>query len=106
MKTLSELTARKRCAMYNELSHMTPYYLTPDLRRPLDLEGEILFHKRNVYLLALTFDHILICTDNIAGFHTIRIRGYFVESHHLRLASQTGGCWHHRFLWVGLGSRN
>lgn len=47
---------------------MTPYYLTPDLNCPPEMENELLFHKRNIYLLALTFDHILICTDNIAAF--------------------------------------
>jgi hypothetical protein len=68
VRSLGDLLTHKRYATYNELSHMTPYYLTPDLHRPLDLESELLFHKRNIYLPALTFDHIVICTDNIAAF--------------------------------------
>lgn len=68
MEDLSQIANQKRCVIYNELSHITPYYLTPDQARPLDLETEIRFHKRNFYFLALTFDHILICTDNLGAF--------------------------------------
>lgn len=68
MKTIGELSERKSCAIYNELGHMTPYYLTVDFDQQVDEESELLFHKRNIYLLALTFHHVLICTDNLSAF--------------------------------------
>lgn len=66
MKSLIEVTKNYKCAIYNDLSHITPYYLNPDF--DMNLDNEIRYHKRNLYLLSLSFEKILINTDNIAAF--------------------------------------
>lgn len=66
--TLGELAATERCAIYNDLSHMNPRYLTPQRYEPAFHDEEVLFHKRNLLLLSLYFDKIVICTDNLLAF--------------------------------------
>ena len=68
MLALSELAVSERCAIYNDLSHMNPRYLTPQRYDALFHEEEILYHKRNLILLSLYFDKIIICTDNLLAF--------------------------------------
>lgn len=68
MLALSELAASERCAIYNDLSHMNPRYLTPQRYDALFHEEEILYHKRNLILLSLYFDRIIVCTDNLLAF--------------------------------------
>lgn len=68
LQTQSQLSHLCRCAIYNELSHMTPYYLSPSSPRLATLSTEVEFHKRNIYLLSLYFDKILVCTDNLVNF--------------------------------------
>jgi hypothetical protein len=65
---LEELTARHLCAIYNDLSHINPRYLTPQKYEQTFHDDEVLYHKRNLMLLSLYFDKILICTDNILAF--------------------------------------
>lgn len=63
-----ELARKERCALYNELSRMTPYYLNMTQCEKLCPEREMLFHLRNLKLLSLYFDRILIPIENILAF--------------------------------------
>ncbi|MBV8131366.1 MAG: hypothetical protein JO282_02475 [Alphaproteobacteria bacterium] len=47
---------------------MNPLYLTPEVHPRIFDDAEVLYHKRNLFLLALYFDKIIICTDNILAF--------------------------------------
>jgi hypothetical protein len=58
----------ERCALYNELSHMTPYYLSCDHPEKLNINAEVLFHIKNIKLLSLYFDKIFIPLENILAF--------------------------------------
>jgi hypothetical protein len=66
--SLEELSSRARCAIYNDLSHMNPRYLTPQQYEPTFHDEEVLYHKKNLFLLSLYFDKIIICTDNVLAF--------------------------------------
>src|SRR4051812_15962898 len=66
--SLNELARSRRCAVYNDLGHISPYYLTPQRYPRLFFESEILFHKRNLLLLSLLFDHVIVPTDNLLAF--------------------------------------
>lgn len=66
--SLNELARNRRCAVYNDLGHISPYYLTPQRYPRLFFESEILFHKRNLLLLSLLFDHVIVPTDNLLAF--------------------------------------
>lgn len=68
MPTLNELARHTACAIYNDLSHMNPRYLTPQRYPQTFRDEELLYHKRNLLLLSLYFDKIIICTDNISAF--------------------------------------
>lgn len=65
---LEELAANETCAIYNDLSHINPRYLTPQNYEPTFQDEEVLYHKKNLTLLSLYFDRIIICTDNILAF--------------------------------------
>lgn len=65
---LDILVANETCAIYNDLSHINPRYLTPQKYEPAFHDEEVLYHKRNLILLSLYFDKIIICTDNILAF--------------------------------------
>jgi hypothetical protein len=65
---LEELTARSTCAIYNDLSHINPRYLTPQNYERTFHDEEVLYHKKNLILLSLYFDKIIICTDNLLAF--------------------------------------
>ncbi|MEI7606123.1 MAG: hypothetical protein WCJ64_01940 [Rhodospirillaceae bacterium] len=55
--------------MYNDLGHLEPHYLARNFSDNSYEEcDEIAFHKANIYLLSLQFDHILICLDNVLSF--------------------------------------
>ncbi len=62
------LARNERCALYNELSHMTPYYLDSSQCDKLCPEKEKLYHIRNLKLLSLYFDRILIPIENVLAF--------------------------------------
>ncbi|MBB4634091.1 hypothetical protein [Longimicrobium terrae] len=66
--SLEELSIHARCAIYNDLSHMNPRYLTPQQYEPTFHDEEVLYHKKNLFLLSLYFDKIIICTDNVLAF--------------------------------------
>ncbi len=66
--SLKDLATRETCAIYNDLSHINPRYLTPQRYNSSFLEEEVLYHKKNLILLSLYFDKIIICTDNILAF--------------------------------------
>ena len=66
--SLGDLAVRETCAVYNDLSHMNPRYLTARSYGSTYHDEEVLYHKRNLILLSLYFDRILICTDNISAF--------------------------------------
>lgn len=66
--TLGQLASEARCAIYNDLSHMNPMYLTPQRYAQTFHEEELLYHKRNLILLSLYFDKIVICVDNLLAF--------------------------------------
>lgn len=68
LSSLDELAAKETCAIYNDLSHINPRYLTPQNYEPAFHDEEVLYHKRNLILLSLYFDKIVICTDNILAF--------------------------------------
>lgn len=72
MKTMGDsllsLAHRHKCVFYNDLSHMNPIYASPGNVVSIVKEDEIIFHRRNIFLLALYFEHIIICTDNILAF--------------------------------------
>lgn len=63
-----QIAARKRCALYNELSHMTPYYLYDDNSWKFNLEREVKFHLNVLTLLSLYFDYIFIPIENLCSF--------------------------------------
>ena len=65
---LNELTAKETCAIYNDLSHINPRYLTPQKYEPAFFDEEVLYHKKNLILLSLYFDKIIVLTDNILAF--------------------------------------
>jgi hypothetical protein len=65
---LEELSVKEKCAIYNDLSHINPRYLTPQRYEPAFHDEEVLYHKKNLTLLSLYFDKIIICTDNILAF--------------------------------------
>jgi hypothetical protein len=65
---IDKLTTSEKCAIYNDLSHINPLYLTPQNYKQKFYDDEILYHKRNLMLLSLYFDKIIICTDNILAF--------------------------------------
>lgn len=66
--TLGDFANTATCAIYNDLSHMNPRYLTPQRYDAMFHEEEVLYHKRNLLLLSLYFDNIIICTDNLLAF--------------------------------------
>lgn len=66
--SLNELASGSTCAIYNDLSHINPRYLTPQRYERSFHDEEVLFHKKNLILLSLYFDKIIICTDNILAF--------------------------------------
>jgi len=66
--TLGELATSKTCAIYNDLSHINPRYLSPQYYESAFHDEEVLYHKKNLILLSLYFDKIIICTDNILAF--------------------------------------
>lgn len=66
--SLDKLTTRETCAIYNDLSHINPRYLTPQIYESAFHDEEVLYHKKNLILLSLYFDKIIICTDNILAF--------------------------------------
>lgn len=66
--SLDELATSQTCAIYNDLSHINPRYLTPQKYEPTFHDEEVLYHKKNLLLLSLYFDKIIICTDNILAF--------------------------------------
>ena len=66
--SIEKLTARSACAIYNDLSHINPRYLTPQSYERTFHDEEVLYHKKNLILLSLYFDHIIICTDNLLAF--------------------------------------
>jgi len=68
LSSLDELAADRTCAIYNDLSHINPRYLTPQYYEPTFHDEEVLYHKRNLILLSLYFDKIIICTDNLLAF--------------------------------------
>jgi hypothetical protein len=68
LSSLDELATSETCAIYNDLSHINPRYLTPQNYEPTFHDEEVLYHKRNLILLSLYFDKIIICTDNILAF--------------------------------------
>jgi hypothetical protein len=65
---IDELTTSEKCAIYNDLSHINPLYLTPQNYKLKFHDDEVLYHKKNLILLSLYFDKIVICTDNILAF--------------------------------------
>ena len=65
---LNELNAKETCAIYNDLSHINPRYLTPQKYEPAFFDQEVLYHKKNLILLSLYFDKIVVLTDNILAF--------------------------------------
>lgn len=65
---LDDLAEIETCAIYNDLSHINPRYLTPQKYDPSFHDEEVLYHKKNLILLSLYFDKIIICTDNILAF--------------------------------------
>jgi hypothetical protein len=65
---LSEVTSQKRAVLYDELSHMNPRYANPLLQESLNIEQQIAYHERNLILLSLYFDYIVILTGNILNF--------------------------------------
>lgn len=66
--SLNELARGATCAIYNDLSHINPRYLTPQRYERAFHDEEVLYHKKNLILLSLYFDKIIICTDNILAF--------------------------------------
>lgn len=65
---LSEVTSRKRAVLYDELSHMNPRYASPLLQEHINIEQEVVYHERNLILLSLYFDYIVVLTGNILNF--------------------------------------
>jgi hypothetical protein len=65
---IDELAANEKCAIYNDLSHINPLYLTPQNYKRMFHDDEVLYHKKILMLLSLYFDRIIICTDNILAF--------------------------------------
>lgn len=65
---LDQLTAKETCAIYNDLSHINPRYLTPQKYEQSFYDEEVIYHKKNLILLSLYFDKIIVCTDNILAF--------------------------------------
>lgn len=68
---VNSLSLRKKCVFYNDLGHMNPIYLSKSIN-DIHIQDELIYHKRNIYLLALQFEHILICTDNIMSFSNFK----------------------------------
>jgi hypothetical protein len=65
----------QRSVFYDELSNMNPVYAVPSGGEALwPLEVERRYHLRNLRLLSLYFDHIVIMTGNLLNFtnHTTR----------------------------------
>ncbi len=65
---VNALSKYKRCVFYNDLSHMNPRYLSASSLSSICVEDEAEYHKKNIYLLLLQFDNVLLCTDNILSF--------------------------------------
>ena len=65
---LDDLATQETCAIYNDLSHINPRYLTARAYEGAFHDEEVLYHKRSILLLTLFFDRIVICTDNILAF--------------------------------------
>lgn len=61
-----------RAALYNEISHMTPYYWTMADSAGIDVHKETIFHIRNIKLLSLYFDRIFIPIENLLAFANSR----------------------------------
>lgn len=65
--TLGELAGESTCAIYNDLSHMNPRYLTPAHYPAFYQDEELNYHKRNLILLSLFFDKIIISIENLTS---------------------------------------
>jgi len=68
LTSLDKLAKSETCAIYNDLSHINPRYLTPQKYDQTFQDEEVLYHRKNLVLLSLYFDKIIICTDNILAF--------------------------------------
>ncbi|WP_162901318.1 hypothetical protein [Breoghania sp. L-A4] len=65
---MTDHIAGRKCALYNELSHMTPYYLHHASPEEINAKSEAIFHLNNIKLLCLYFDKIFIPIENILSF--------------------------------------
>ena len=67
---ITEVPKGERYAIYNELSHMTPYYLSNENGgiEDINIRHEARFHINNMKLMSLYFDKILIPIENIISF--------------------------------------
>lgn len=65
---LGQLATSSKCAIYNELSHLNPRYLTPQRYPNLFQEQETSYHRRNLVLLSLYFDKVIVSIENLLGF--------------------------------------
>lgn len=65
---LAQLATSFKCAIYNELSHLNPRYLTPQRYSDLFQDQETSYHRRNLVLLSLYFDKVIVSIENLLGF--------------------------------------
>jgi len=72
LQHITDIARNNRCALYNELSHMTPYYLVANNPERINITSEVVFHINNLKLMSLYFDCILIPIENLLAFANIR----------------------------------
>ena len=93
MRSVTDLATQKQIVFYDELSNFNPLYAYPEQESLLSLELEVRYHIRNLRLLSIYFDHIIIMMGNILNFtnHTTKtIVVGVMEDHFFRSLADEG----------------
>lgn len=103
-ESLITWSVTQRCVFYDELSNMNPVYAVPTGGSSLwPLEVERRYHLRNLRLLSLYFDHIVIMTGNLLNFTNYTTRSIVLEVTSDRLFSSF--CQAGVIIFCGWGTR-
>lgn len=91
--SITDKVSGRKSALYNELSHMTPYYLHHSSPEEINIKGEAVFHLNSIKLLSLYFDTVFIPIENILSFANRRsslVIQEVVTSNHFRQLVELG----------------